>query len=275
MRALVVAMLATAAQAADLPAPELSGPWTQGAAVTGRVAPGSQVWFKGRELRVSPEGRFVFGLSRDEPPEAELRLKAPGGAEQVLRYAVQPREYPIQRIDGLPQAMVTPPAEALKRIELDNQRVAAARASDTARPDFASGYEWPVVGRISGVYGSQRILNGEPRQPHFGVDIAAPAGTPVKAAGGGVVRLARADLYYTGGTVILDHGHGMTSTYLHLSKLHVQEGQEVAKGQLIGEVGATGRATGPHLCFRMNWFDTRLDAQLLVGPMPELGKAAP
>jgi murein DD-endopeptidase MepM/ murein hydrolase activator NlpD len=268
--AMLPAFLPLAACAATAAAPpQFHGEWTQGAALVGQTAPGSKVWFNGRELRVSEDGHFVFGLGRDETGPAKIRVLHAGGRDLTYTYDIALREYPVQRIEGLPQTMVTPPPEALEQIRQDNRRVAAARASDTPRTDFAAGYIWPVTGRISGVYGSQRILNGEPRQPHFGIDIAAPTGTPVKATSGGVVRLARMDLYYTGGTIILDHGHGVSSTYLHLSKLRVKEGQEVKQGEVIGEVGATGRATGPHLCFRFNWFDTRLDAQLLVGPMPE------
>jgi murein DD-endopeptidase MepM/ murein hydrolase activator NlpD len=146
--------------------------------------------------------------------------------------------------------------------------IAAVRAKDTDRSWFADPFRWPASGRISGVYGSQRILNGEPRRPHFGVDIAAPVGTPVHAPNGGVVALAESDLYYTGGTVMLDHGHGITSVFSHLSSVDVEVGGRVSPGDFIGRIGATGRATGAHLDWRVNWFSERLDPQLLVGPMP-------
>jgi len=243
-------------------APELKGEWTQGAGIVGRADPGSKVVFNGRNLRVSPFGWFVFGLSRDEAGPVELEI---GGKR--YRYDVAAREYAVQKIDGLSKGMVSPSAKALKQIKLDNQRIGAARAYDTASEDFTQGFIWPVTGMVTGVYGSQRILNGESRQPHYGVDIAASTGTPVKATAAGVVRLARSDVYFTGGTIILDHGHGLSSTYLHLSRLEVRQGQEVRQGEVIGAVGMTGRATGPHLCFRINWFDVRLDPQLLL-PAP-------
>ena len=248
-----------AAVASAAAAPELQGEWTQGAGIVGRVEPGSKVALNGRELRVSPFGWFVFGLSRDETGPVELKV-----GSEVYRYDIMPREYAVQKISGLPSKLVTPPASALKQIKLDNQRIGAARAHDTPSEDFADGFIWPVSGPHTGVYGSQRILNGEAKQPHFGVDIAAATGTPIKATAAGVVRLARSDVYFTGGTVILDHGHGLTSTYLHLSRLDVKEGESVTPGQIIGAVGMTGRATGPHLCFRMNWFDVRLDPALLL-----------
>lgn len=241
-------------------APELRGEWTQGAGIVGRVEPGSKVVFNNRALRVSPFGHFVFGLSRDETGPVELRV-----GSEVFRYDVAPREYAVQKIDGLPSKMVTPPASALKQIKLDNQRIGAARAHDSPSEDFTGGFIWPVTGLVTGVYGSQRILNGETKQPHYGVDIAATTGTPIRATAAGVVRLARSDVYFTGGTVILDHGHGLTSTYLHMSRLDVKQGRQVGQGEVIGAVGATGRVTGPHLCFRMNWFDVRLDPQLMLG----------
>jgi murein DD-endopeptidase MepM/ murein hydrolase activator NlpD len=174
----------------------------------------------------------------------------------------------VQKIEGLPKAMVEPPPEVARRIEEDQRRVGEARAFDTPRSDFALPFRWPVAAAVTGVYGSARVLNGVPRQPHFGIDLAAAQGTPVVAAAAGLVRLADPDLYYTGGTIILDHGHGVSTTYLHLSRLDVAVGQEVEQGAVIGRVGKTGRATGPHLCWRANWFDVRLDASLLLQPQP-------
>ena len=175
----------------------------------------------------------------------------------------------MQRIDGLPEKMVTPPKEVLQRIRAENARIAAVRARDRAAADFATGFAWPVTGAITGVYGSQRVLNGKPRQPHYGIDIAAPAGTPVRAPADGVVTLAETGMYFTGGTVILDHGHGLTSAFLHLSKLEAGEGEAVERGEVIARVGATGRVTGAHLDWRVNWFDARLDPKLLAGEMPQ------
>ncbi len=253
---------------ASAAAPQLSGRWVQGGLIQGTVPAGSQVWFNGTALMVSPEGRFVFGLAYEEAPAAELRVQAPGQALQRYEYAVERREYDEQRISGLPEKMVTPPAAALKQIELDNQRVSSARNRKSADTDYAVGFQWPVPAVVSGVYGARRVLNGVPKQPHFGIDLAAGTGTPVKASAGGVISLARTDLYYTGGTIIIDHGQGISTTYLHLSKVEVKEGQRVAPGAVIGRVGATGRATGPHLCWRANWYQTRLDASLLIQDRP-------
>jgi len=263
---LVLATAAAGAEPADL---RLAGEWEQGALIVGQAPPGTRLWFHERELRLSADGRFVFGLDRDEPETAELKVQLPQRAPETRTFTVRRRAYDIQRIDGLPPAQVTPPPEALKRIAEDIALSRAARHRDSPRADFAKPFIWPALGRISGVFGSQRILNGEPKQPHYGVDVAAPTGTPVRAPAGGIVSLAHDDMYYTGGTLMIDHGHGLTSAFLHLSKVLVKEGQEVRQGDLIGKIGATGRVTGPHLDWRVSWFDARIDAQKLVGPMPE------
>ena len=247
----------------------MSGNFTQGGLVYGQAAPGVEVTFEGRKVRVSETGRFILGFGRDAPPNAVLETFWPEGRVEMRHLVIAKREYEIQLIDGLPPKMVTPPEEVLARIRKENARIARARAVDLAEPLFGSGFAWPVIGPISGVFGSQRVLNGEPRRPHYGVDIAAPAGTPVKAPADGVVAIAHSDMYYTGGTVLLDHGHGLTSVYSHLEEVSVREGQRVAQGDVIGAVGATGRATGAHLDWRVNWFDRRLDPALLVPPMPD------
>ena len=247
----------------------LDGPRTQGGLLRGRVVPGSAVEYEGDAVRVSADGWFLVGFGRDAPPDAELVVVFPDGRRerQVLR--VKPRDYDIQRIDGLPPRKVTPRSkEDLARIRTDVKMVRQARAIDDPRTDFLSGFRWPVKGRISGVYGSQRILNGEPRRPHFGIDIAAPTGTKVVAPADGVVTLVHPDMFFSGGTMIVDHGHGLSSAFLHLSRILVEQGEQVAQGQAIAEVGSTGRSTGPHLDWRMNLFDRRIDPSLLVGPMP-------
>lgn len=179
------------------------------------------------------------------------------------------RRYETQRIDGLPGRMVTPSTEALKRIHRENSRIAAVRRLDTGRPHYRTGFVWPVVGTVTGVYGSRRILNGEPRRPHYGIDIAADAGTPVRSPADGVVALAADDLYFTGGTVMIDHGFGVTTVLSHLESVDVGVGRTVRQGDVVGAVGATGRVTGPHLDWRVNWFGARLDPALLVPPMPK------
>lgn len=248
---------------------KLKGEWQQGAMLIGSTIPGNQVWFNGRALSVSPNGDFVFGLDRDEKSEAELKIQAPGAAVQSFKYTVQKRDYDIQRLSGLPPKMVNPPPELQQRIEEDQRLAREARQIDSPRTDFLQKFIWPCKGRISGVFGSQRILNGEPKQPHYGVDVAVPVGTPVRAPAGGVVTLASPDMYYTGGTLMIDHGQGVASAFLHLSKLKVKVGDVVKQGDIVALSGMTGRATGPHLDWRMNWFDSRIDAQLLPGDMPQ------
>lgn len=246
----------------------LEGHVTQGGLVIGHAAPGATVMLDGRPVRVEPDGLFVIGFHRDAAPTAELLVTGPEGGRERRTLAVVPRSYDIQRIDGLPPRMVTPPPEVLERIRRENAQIAALREVDRPEALFRSGFAWPATGRISGVYGSQRILNGEAKQPHYGVDIAAPVGTPVRAPADGVVVLAEKDLYYTGGTVILDHGHGLSSAFLHMSEVTAQVGDRLRQGDVLGKLGATGRVTGPHLDWRMNWFDARIDPQLLVPPMP-------
>lgn len=266
---------AHAAGRAEPQALQLSGEWKQGELIMGHTVPGATVTFEGRPVRVSDEGLFIVGLDRDEKASVILAVDIPAGGREEKTFAVAPREYDVQRIDGLPPDKVTPPASALKRIQEDQHAVHVAREADSPWTDFARGFIWPAQGRISGVYGSQRILNGVPKQPHYGVDVAGPPGTPVRAPAGGLVTLAVPDMYYTGGTLMIDHGHGLTSAFLHMRKLLVHPGDRVRQGDVIGELGATGRATGPHLDWRMSWFDARIDPQRLVPPMPALPSSAP
>jgi len=258
---LLVLLLGASALAAAL---ELDGPLVQGGVVIGRVEPGTAVSLQGRALRVSPEGLFVIGFDRDAP--RRLTLEA-GGEKRVLEIAR--RDYRIQKVTGIAQRIMEPSAEDLERIAREQRLVNAAREHDDARTDFAAGFAWPITGPISGVYGSQRYYNGTPSRPHYGVDVAAPVGAPVHAPAPGVVTLAEPDLFYSGGTIIIDHGHRLSSSFLHLSKVLVKVGDRVDTGTLIAEVGATGRATGPHLDWRMNWRDARVDPQLLAGAMPQ------
>ena len=255
----------------------LRGELVQGGVVFGEVPPGSQVTQDGKPVRVGRGGEFLLGFDRDAPAVSQVEITLPDGSRHPVELAVAAREYDVQRIDGLPPAKVTPRSpEDLERIRRDAAAVAAARTRDDDRPDFLAGFEWPARGRISGVYGSQRILNGEPRRPHYGVDVAAPTGTPVTAPAPGVVTLAAPDLFFSGGTVILDHGHQLSSSFLHLHRLHVAVGDRVEQGELIGEIGATGRVTGPHLDWRMNLRDRRVDPTLLVPPMnAEAASAGP
>lgn len=272
LAALAAALAVLAAFAAAGPAAALhlsfDGDFKQGGLVIGTVLPGSGVRLDGKTVPVARDGAFVIGFGRDAPPEAEIEITLPDGRRETHRRAIEQRKYRIQRIDGLPPRMVTPSPEALKRIRAEGKLINEARGGFTQMPHYAAGFIWPAKGRISGVYGSQRILNGEPRRPHLGIDIAAPTGTPVVAAAGGTVTLAQDDLYFTGGTVIIDHGHGLSTVYSHLSAVAVKTGEAVEQGQRIGAIGSTGRSTGPHLDWRINWFQERLDPQLIAGPRP-------
>jgi len=265
---LAVAVIAPSSLAAD-DLLQLEGDVLQGGMVRGMTEGGAQVTIDGKPIRVSDNGRFVFGFGRDAQGEVTLEVRAPNADTERRVLKIAPREYRVERVDGLPPKMVTPPDEVLARIRQENKEIARVRALDTPETWFASQFHWPASGRISGVYGSQRVLNGEPRRPHYGLDVAAPVGTPVYAPAAGLVALAEVDLYYTGGTVMIDHGHGVTSVFSHLSSVDAKVGTKVAIGDFIGRIGATGRASGAHLDWRVNWFGERLDPELLVGPMPK------
>jgi murein DD-endopeptidase MepM/ murein hydrolase activator NlpD len=268
---LCLALLATAngasAQGATPPL-SLKGEWRQGSLLFGQTAPGAEVHFNGRRLRLSPEGRFVFGLDRDEPAEASLSIRLPGAPEWLTRYPVARREYRIQRLNGLPPKQVNPEPAMEARIAAEAAQNRRARSRDSDYAFVFAPLVWPAKGAITGVFGSQRILNGEPKQPHYGVDVAGPVGAPVVAPADGVVSLANPDMFFSGGTLYLDHGYGVSSAFLHLSKILVKEGQPVKRGEKIALIGKTGRVTGAHLDWRVNWFESRVDAQRLVPEQP-------
>lgn len=242
----------------------------QGGLLRGRVPPGTSLQLiapSSRLVRVASDGSFVLGAARDAQEPLRLQASREGGAACEWKLAVTPREWKLERVDGVPESTVNPPPEIAARIEREQAQVARARERDDAREDYAGGFDWPVTGRVSGVYGSQRIYNGTPKSPHSGLDVAAPKGTPLLAPAPGVVSFAQPDLYLTGGTVLLDHGHGLSSSFLHLSRIDVVVGQRVERGERLGLVGATGRATGPHMHWGMNWFDVRVDPQPLLDPL--------
>jgi hypothetical protein len=236
---------------------------SQGALIIAHAPPGSAVRVNGKPVHVGADGVFVFGAGRDEKGPINVAV---GG--RTVSVAVTPRDWPIERVEGVPPKTVNPPPEIATRIEHEQALVVAARNRDDAREDFDHGFIWPVTGRISGRFGNQRIYNGDPKAPHSGMDIAVPEGTPVKAPADGIITFAQPDLYLTGGTVLLDHGFGLSSNFLHLSRIDVKVGQRVHQGQVIGAAGKTGRATGPHVHWGFNWFGTRLDPLLLPGIQP-------
>lgn len=253
---------------AAAPKLELEGRLAQGSIVFGHTDPGARVRFADRDVRVSPEGVFVLGFGRDAERSERLVVEGPDGERVERNLEIDRRDYDIQRIDGVPPETVSPPEEVMERIREEVELVREARRRDDPRTDFRDDFIWPVTGRITGVYGSQRVYNGEPRRPHYGIDIAAAAGTPVRAPASGVVTVAHEDMYFSGGTLLLDHGHGLSSAFLHLQSLAADVGDRVDRGETIGTVGSGGRSTGAHLDWRINWFQRRLDPRQLVGPMP-------
>jgi murein DD-endopeptidase MepM/ murein hydrolase activator NlpD len=237
---------------------------TQGSMVIGKVTPGSEVHYAGRTLRVTAYGTVAFGVGRDEKGPLSIAFKRPDGSTASIRISVTARDWPIERVNGLPPKTVDPPPEIAARIAREQAAVAAVRERDDDRTDFTESFIRPVDGRISGRFGNQRVYNGKPGSGHSGMDIAAARGTPVRAPASGIVSFANADLYLTGGTIVIDHGFGFSSNFLHLSRLDVEVGDRIAQGQIIGAVGSSGRANGAHLHWGMNWFDVRIDPQLVL-----------
>jgi len=235
------------------------GKFIQGSFILGKTEPGSEVFIDKKKVKVTSDGYFVFGLSRDRKYDVVITLNKDGNKQKIVK-KVQKRKYDIQRIDGLEEKKVTPPEEVYERIKRENKWIGEVRAIDSNLIFFSKKFIVPIENAIiSGVYGSQRILNGKPKWPHYGLDFAADEGTKIKAMLDGTVTLAEPDLFYTGGTLIFDHGHGISTLYMHMKKVLVKKGQKVKQGDVIGTVGSSGRATGAHLDVRLNWFQTRLD----------------
>ncbi|MBT1445698.1 M23 family metallopeptidase [Shewanella sp. JM162201] len=249
---------------------ELSGKMEQGSLIRGKVPAGSNVSLNGKPLRVTPAGDFAFGIEREGALTQELKVIYADGFSEIKPLKIAKREYQISRVNGIDKKIMEPDPKALERAAKDSAMTKAARATDSDLTAFTSAFIWPLTGRISGVYGSQRVYNGVPGNPHFGVDVARKTGTVVVSPADGVVTLAVPDMFYSGGTLIIDHGYGVSSSFLHLSKLYLKVGDSVKQGDKIAEVGATGRASGPHLDWRLNWYDMRLDPATLVPPMSEV-----
>ena len=247
----------------QLNAIEFKGKFLQGHFIVGITEPEAKIIIDKKEIKVSNDGYFVFGIDRDRKFDIIITKKI-NGKKEIVTKKVLKRKYNIQRIDGLEESKVTPPESVYKRIKEENNKIGKARAINSDLPFFKNQFIMPVKGIISGVYGSQRILNGKPKWPHYGIDIAAKKGTKIKSSATGVVTMAEPDLYYTGGTIIMDHGHGISTIYSHLETLNVKVGDEILQGDIIGTVGSTGRSTGPHLDFRINWFQTRLDPMSVI-----------
>tara|TARA_A100000164_G_scaffold37897_1_gene28971 strand:- start:7387 stop:8190 length:804 start_codon:yes stop_codon:yes gene_type:complete len=242
---------------------EFKGKFLQGHFIVGITNPSAKIIVDKKEVKVSKDGFFVFGIDRDRKFDLTITKIQNGKKEKIVKKILK-RKYNIQRIDGLEESKVTPPDSVYKRIKEENNKIGKARAINSDLLFFKNQFIMPVEGIISGVYGSQRILNGKPKWPHYGIDIAAKKGTMIKSSGSGTVTMAEDDLYYTGGTIIMDHGHGISTIYSHLESVMVSVGDKINQGDIIGTVGSTGRSTGPHLDFRVNWFQTRLDPMTVI-----------
>ncbi len=231
------------------------GKFIQGSFILGKTEPGSKVSIDNQKIKVTSDGYFAFGLGRDRKNDVVIKINEKKIVKKVFK-----RKYKIQRIDGLEEKKVTPPEEVYERIKRENKWIGEARTINSDLNFFKDKFITPLENAIvTGVYGSQRILNGKPKWPHYGIDFAADEGTKIKAMLDGVVTLAEPDLFYTGGTLIFDHGHGISTLYMHMKEILVKKDQKVKQGEIIGTVGSTGRSTGAHLDIRLNWFQTRLD----------------
>ena len=235
------------------------GKFVQGHFIIGKTEPDTKIWIDKKRVKVTGNGYFVFGIGRDRKYDVIITKEFEGKKEKIIK-KVKKRKYKIQRIDGLPEKKVTPPKEVYERIKRENKIIADARAIESNLTFFKNKFITPLENAIvTGVYGSQRILNGKPKWPHYGIDFAAKEGTKIKAMLDGTATMVEPNLFYTGGTLIFDHGHGVSTLYMHMQKIFVKKGEKVKQGQIIGTVGSTGRSTGPHLDVRLNWFDVRLD----------------
>ena len=238
---------------------EFKGKFIQGHFILGKTDPGENVWVDDQKVRVTKDGFFVFGLGRDRKYDVTITLQKKDKKEKIIKKVIK-RKYKIQKIDGLPEKKVTPPKELYERIKKENKIIARARSVNSNLEFFKKKFINPLDKAIvTGVYGSQRVLNGKPRWPHYGVDFAAKEGTEIKAMLDGTATMVESDLFYTGGTLIFDHGHGISTLYMHMKNIYVEKGQKVKQGDIIGTVGSTGRSTGAHLDIRLNWFGIRLD----------------
>lgn len=244
------------------------GTFEQGGLALGKVSPSHKVIYKGETLKVSAQGYFLLGFGRDAPETINVTVIDDKSNQYQQTISIVQRVYNTQRIEGVPQKTVTPSEADIKRIRNDSRMVGQARRQVTDYVDFLDGFILPLNGIVTGVYGSQRVYNGVPKRPHYGIDYAAPTGTPVVAPASGKIVFAHSDLFYSGGTLIIDHGHGLSSTFLHLSEILVEQGQRVTRGEPVAKVGSSGRATGPHLDWRMNWRFERIDPALVIKTLP-------
>jgi murein DD-endopeptidase MepM/ murein hydrolase activator NlpD len=263
--ALIVLTLASSALGQPV---NIGGRLEQGGLLVGTAPPGTKVLYEGRTYEAAPSGTFIIGFGRDAPEFADINVLTPDGNAMIHMLDVRARTWAVEQVEGLPQKLVTPDPATERKITEDNKKFAAVRQATVNEGFFERGFIRPAEGRVSGVFGSQRILNGEPRAPHLGLDIAGPIGTPVRAAGDGIVSLAKADMILTGQTVVIEHGSGLDTIYIHMSDIRVKEGQRVKQGDVIGAIGRSGRTNGPHLHFGVTWYDVRLDPETVLAVLP-------
>lgn len=269
IRAFILSALfcvATLSAHAEVPL-ELSGNAVEGGLMFGKTSPNAQITFEKKSVQVSTDGDFLISFGRDSAGLKELNIQTTDGIRQEL-IKVADRDFKIERIDGLPKRKVTPDPKAIARIGNEKKEINAARQQTDGAPYYLGGLQWPATGRVSGVYGSQRVLNGKPRRPHYGTDIAAPTGTPIRAMAPGRVAFVHSGMFFNGKTVLIDHGLGLRSIYIHLNETFVTAGQQVDLNTKIGAIGQTGRATGPHLHFGLTHGSTPVDPEVVLGPMP-------
>ena len=239
---------------------EFKGKFIQGHYIIGKTESNTEIIIDKKKVKVSSDGYFAFGIEK----ERKLDIVIIEGNRTIIK-KIQKRKYNIQKIDGLPQKKVTPPEEFYARIKRENKLIGEARDIESDLQFFKEKFVIPVDDAIiTGVYGSQRVLNGIPKWPHYGLDFAQKKGTPVKAMNNGIVTLAETDLFYTGATLIFDHGHGISTLFMHMDKIFVNVGDHVKTNDIVGTIGTSGRSTGPHLDIRLNWFGTRLDPATIL-----------
>ncbi len=243
---------------------DLKGDLIQGGLLIGKVLLGESVYFNNKKVPVDEKGEFMIGLERKHPNSGKLEIINKNNEKTEKNIKIKQRKYKVQKINNLKKSKVTPPEEFYDRIKREGLRIKKAKSLEIKYSHYHAGFTMPAEGIITGVYGSQRILNGIPKRPHYGIDIANKLGSPILAPSDGVVVLVEQDLYFSGATIIISHGRGLTSSLLHLKEILVKKGSFVKKGQLIGLMGDTGRATGSHLDWRMELRGVRIDPYLLI-----------
>ena len=265
MTKLLLSSLITFSAQAEI---QLSGEMVQGALIVGKTQATNTVMLNEQTLPVSKKGDYVFAFSRDDKAEYTLTVTTPTGDVEQKSFKPAPREYKISRLEGISKKIMNPNKKAQTRSAQDSAAIGKVRKISSDLTHFSQGFIAPRSSRITGVYGSQRFYNGVPKNPHYGVDYAGNIGAPVKAPASGTIILWEPDMFYSGGTLVIDHGHGITSNFLHLSASLVNVGDKVKQGEVIAKVGNSGRVTGPHLDWRMNWHKVRFDPQLAMKVLP-------